>query len=361
MDIKKFNNALLMSNRNIEKLAKKFVNGSSNAVVMEMFDDKCFLADHTTGQIFEADYSFDGSTFVFENFTEIEFENDDNSLREAISDYFDDKNVDLVDIYENSTEMNSDVFENSLAEALASKNVENVIDYSPLVGINEEIEDAKKTELFEEYSKRIQDKPMGSIKYFNWKTPVKVSVLDEDENIILNKSIFAKAKKLRSDVNFKKTLKEAAHTHLEGDSSLLEELLSENESIVALDEHELQELVGFSVIGDKELMDNRKAIVESIEDMIFADPALSEKKSIVEAEKANSNGDTSEEVAGPSEKDIEAIKAALEKAKEKAQACSACDKLVAKIDDIIGHISEAAENESVDVNALKEAVEILSL
>ena len=72
MDIGKFNDALLLSNKNVEKLARKYINESCNAALMEMFEDKCILADHTTGQIFEANYSFDGETFIFENNT---FEN----------------------------------------------------------------------------------------------------------------------------------------------------------------------------------------------------------------------------------------------------------------------------------------------
>ena len=99
MDIGKFNDALLLSNKNVEKLARKYINESCNAALMEMFEDKCILADHTTGQIFEANYSFDGETFIFENFTEIELEKTDASLKEAIGDYFDDKNVNLVDRY----------------------------------------------------------------------------------------------------------------------------------------------------------------------------------------------------------------------------------------------------------------------
>ena len=122
MDIGKFNDALLLSNKNVEKLARKYINESCNAALMEMFEDKCILADHTTGQIFEANYSFDGETFIFENFTEIELEKTDSSLKEAIGDYFDDKNVNLVEAYESCSDSNSDFFETSLSEALASKN-----------------------------------------------------------------------------------------------------------------------------------------------------------------------------------------------------------------------------------------------
>lgn len=356
MNIGKFNNTLLLSNKNIEKLAKKYINESSNAALMEMFEDKCILADHTTGQIFEADYSFDGETFVFENFNEIELEENNSSLKEAIGDYFDDKNINLTEAYESCNSNSYDVFDDSLSEALAGKNMENVIDYSSILGINEEIEDLKENKIFKAYTDRVNSKPASSIKYFDWKNPVKVSVLDEDENTILNKSIFTKAKKLRTNVEFKKSLAEAAKAQIEGDSTMLESLISENSAIVALTEAELKELVGMALIGDKKLMENRKTISETIENFIDSDLALSEKKSIVESEEASS-GEDENDAPEASEQDVEAIKKALEKAKEKATD----EKLISKIDTIINSLSEAVEEEYTDVASLKEAVILLNM
>jgi hypothetical protein len=356
MNIGKFNNTLLLSNKNIEKLAKKYINESSNAALMEMFEDKCILADHTTGQIFEADYSFDGETFVFENFNEIELEENNSSLKEAIGDYFDDKNINLTEAYESCNSNSYDVFDDSLSEALAGKNMENVIDYSSILGINEEIGDLKENKIFKAYTDRVNSKPASSIKYFDWKNPVKVSVLDEDENTILNKSIFTKAKKLRTNVEFKKSLAEAAKAQIEGDSTMLESLISENSAIVALTEAELKELVGMALIGDKKLMENRKTISEAIENFIDSDLALSEKKSIVESEEASS-GEDENDAPEASEQDVEAIKKALEKAKEKATD----EKLISKIDTIINSLSEAVEEEYTDVASLKEAVILLNM
>ena len=151
---------------------------------------------------------------------------------------------------------------------------------------------------------------------------------------------------------------EAAENSLNGDSTVLEELISENSEVVALSEAELKELVGMSVIGNKELMESRKQIAEAIENFISSDEALSEKRAIVEAEKANVDKEP-EEGAAPeaSEQDVEAIKKALEKAKEKATD----EKLVSKIDSIINSLTEAAEDENTDVAAVKEAVEILNM
>ena len=151
MKISNFNDTLLYSNKNLEKIASKLVNSSSNAVLMEMFSDECLLADHETGTIYKANYSFDGKKIVFENFESVELEEDDSSLREAISDYFDDNNINLVESYESKTN-ETDLFDSSLTEALASKNMEDIINYSELVGINEEIEDLKNTEAYKVFS-----------------------------------------------------------------------------------------------------------------------------------------------------------------------------------------------------------------
>jgi len=357
MDIKELNNTILLSNKNVEKLAKKLINESSNAVLMEMFEDKCILADHSTGQIFEADYSFDGNTFVFENFDEITVEKKDNSLREAISDYFDDKNISLTEAYESCSRVNSEAFENSLLEALSSKNSEKIIDYTSLEGINEELEDLKKNTVFEAYKERLNTNPTTSIKYFNWKQPVKVSLIDEDTDVILNKSIFNKARKLKSDIDFKKQLAEAAENSINGDNSLLEELIYDNDSLIALSEAELRELVGISVIGNKQIMDQRKIIVETIENIISEDLTLSQRRAIVEAEKTEEPEDKKNDLPEASEQDVEAIKKALEKAKEKATD----DKLITKIDELISSLDESIEDGSTNVGVIKQSVELLCM
>ena len=357
MKIEDFNNALLLSNKNVEKLARKYINESCNAVLMEMFEDKCVLADHTTGQLYESGYEFDGSVLTFSNFREIELENEKTSLREAIGDYFDDKNINLVEAYETASASVSDVFEGSLSEALASKNMDSVVDYSSLAGINEEVS-LKDNKAFTAYKNRLESKPASSIKMFDWKNPVKVSVLDEDDNVILNKSIFAKAKKLRNNTEFKKTLAEAIEKALADDTTMLEGLLADNDEIVALSESELKELVGMSIIGNKTLMENRKKASAIVENVISEDVALSEKRALVEAEKVeDDSSDDEDEAPEVSAQDNAEIVKALEKAKEKATD----EKLVSKIDALITSLEDAAEDESTDVAAVKEAVSLLSL
>jgi hypothetical protein len=352
MEISKFSNALLYSNKNVEKLAKKLINESANAVLMEMFADKCFLADHTTGQIFESKYDFDGDVFTFKDFKEIPLESSNEPLKEAIKNYFDDADVSLAEAYETISTTNTEVFESSLTEALAGKNMNNIINYNEIAGINEEIGNVKDTEAFKVYSERLEEKPVDNIKIFDWVNPVKVSLLDEDKGKFLNKSMKKKAKKLKSDPDFKKKLCAASKDCLDGDNSMMEELISENISLVSLDTAELKETIGLSLVGDKTLMENRNKIVSIVENIIAEDEELSSKKDEVEA----TDKEEDEEAPEASEQDTEAIKKALEAAKEKATD----EKLIDKIDNLISSLEESLEVGETNVGAMKEAVSVLS-
>ena len=51
MKVSTLSDAIAYSNRMVEKLAKKIINESSNAVLLEMFENKVLLADHTNENI----------------------------------------------------------------------------------------------------------------------------------------------------------------------------------------------------------------------------------------------------------------------------------------------------------------------
>ena len=360
MNINKLNNTLLYSNKNVEKAARKLINESSNAVLMEMFEDKCILADHTTGQIFEAKYSFDGNIFEFNNFEEITLEQSTASLKEAISDYFDDANISLTESYEKAIASKSDVFEDSLTEALASKYMETIIDYTDLSGIKEEIGDLKDNETFKLYEERLNEKPTTSIKMFDWKNPVKVALLDEDVDKTINKSTINKAKKLRGDANFRKSIMEAASASLNGDNEPLSKLISENNCLLALSDADFKEFIGMSLVTDKELMENRNNIFNTIENIISEDAILSERKKFFaeeESKEDTENASAKTDAPEVSEEDTTAIVKALEKAKDLAKD----EKLVNKIDTLICSLKICSKEGETDVAAVKETVELLSL
>lgn len=357
MKINEFSNVLLYSNKNVEKAMRNLVNESSNAVVLEVFSDKCYLADHTTGLIYEADYNFDGNIFTFDNFKNVQLEETNTSLKEAISEYFDGTNVSLAEAYERAEDSkDTDVFEESLTEALASKNMGKVICYSELNGINEEIDDeVKNSSVFKAYKDRLSTKPTGKIKSFNWKNAVKVSLIDEDQDKTISKSLSEKAKALKTNQEFKKNLIEAANVFLDGDNSMLEELLENNICLVSLTESELRELIGLSIITDKRLVANRKTIVETINKVISENELLKSKAGLIS--ESTENEDDSSDAMEATKQDVDGIIKELEKAKSKAKD----KKLIEKISDIIDSLKSSADEGTTDVGTVKEAIEILSL
>lgn len=353
MKISKFNNSLMYSNKNIEKMMRKIINESCNAVLLETFSDKCILADHKTGSIYSAEYAFDGKVLTLEGFEEIELEKDTDNLSEAIGKYFDDEEVDLAEAYESTSSFVRDIYEDSIVEALASKNMSDIIDYSELAGINEEIEELKETEMYSIYEARLEEKPSSTIKMFDWVNPVRVSLIDEDEDILISSGLKAKGKTLKSNREFKLELNEAAEEFINGDSGLLENVIDENRAILSLNKSSLKELVGLSVIGNKTLMENRNAIVEEIENIISEnDEFLAMQNMINEEDDEEESKDTECD-----SKSLNTLKNALEKAAEKVSD----EKLLNKINSLIDDIDACSETETTAVGTVKEAISLLKL
>lgn len=360
MKISKLNNALLYSNKNVEKLLKTLINESSNAVLMETFSDGCIIGDHTNGKIYKADYSFDGKTVVFENFDQIEIEENNDELKEEIGKYFSDESTtdDINEAYESDSEESKNIFTESISEAVSGKNMSKVIDYSELKGINEEIKIDEP--FFEEYKERLNTHPTTSIKYFNFKDPVKVTLIDEDENSFVNKNIFNKAKKLKTNKDFKKEISEAAEAYINGDNTVFEDLASDETSVLALDKSEMTELVGLSVVGNANLMENRKNIVEGFNKIIDENELLKEQKCKIDETKEKCSKETEkdeEELIDVNEEDIDKLSKALDKALEKITD----QKLVDKIGELKNALELSKANETTDVKAIKECVELLSM
>lgn len=357
----KLNNCILYSNKNVEKVCRSLINESANAVLLEVFEDKMLLADHVSGGIYFADYKFDGKTLALENFEDVEVENDNSNLREAINNYFEDGYdvASIIEAYEEDSESNDSELTESIVNALSSKNMGDLTDYTQLVGINEECEELKDMEFFKTYKEYLTESPSSSIKFIDWVNPVKVSLIDEDTNKFLTFSTKQKAEKVIKDVNFRKELKEAIKEMDEGYSDRLENLLSENYSVLSLDQSALNEAVGMSIVGDKDLMSNRKEIVEKINELVSEDEILSNYKTIFEEaeEDAEEEGKEEDKALETSDKDIEALKTALDKALEKIED----EKLKNKINDLKDALDESKSEGTTDVSTVKECVELLSL
>lgn len=352
----KLSNYILYSNKNLEKLCRSMINESANAVLLESYNDKLLLADHNSGAIYLADYNFDGKTLTIENYENVDVVNDKSNLRGAIENYFDSDGYDVASIaeaYEEDSEAQNTDLNESIVEALASKKNE-VTDYTELYGINEELEELKDMTFFKNYKTYLESAPTDTIKFFDWVNPVKVSIIDEDVNRTIVGNAKAKAVILSKDNSFKKAFAEAAADMMEGYTGTMEELLEDNSSILALENVEFKEFVGMAVIGNKELTSNRKAVLETINNIVAENEYLSNSKMLFEEEEG-SEGEEEASLA-TSDKDIDALKGALDKALEKITD----EKLVSKINALKDALDTSKDSGTTDVGTVKECVELLS-
>lgn len=354
----KLSNYILYSNKNLDKLCRSLINESSNALMLELFDDKMLLADHNSGALYLADYKFDGKSLVVENFDNLDVINDESSLKEEIGKYFDDDGYDtakIVEAYNEDSESNNTDLNDSIVESLASKDTNDKANYSEIIGINEDNEELKSMSFFKNYKQHLTESPTSTIKVFDWVNPVRVSLIDEDENKTLVGNAGTKAQNLSKNKDFRKLFAEAASDMMNGNSETMQNLLNENSSILALDNIQMKEFVGMSVIGDKELMSNRKEIVENVNKIVSEDENLSSVKNLL-SEEEDDKASEDDKKLDTSSKDIEALKDALDKALDKVTD----EKLLAKINSLKDALDASEDEGTTDVGTVKECVELLS-
>lgn len=357
---RKLSDILLYSNKNLEKLCRTLVNESSNGFLVGMYGDKALLGDQDSGELYTADYNFDGRILTLENFDHIELSEDESSLSEAARSYFDADGYDtaaLVEAYEEDSESSVNELERAITESLLTKPKEN-IDYTQLDGSLSENAELESMAFWKSYKALLSESPSASIKCFNWVDPVKVSIVDADEQRTIIGDARSKAQKLSKDKEFRKTFAEAAAEMLEGNSDLMEEVLSENSTILALDNVAMKEFIGMAAIGNKELMSGRKAVLDGVNKIVEEDENLLETKTIYESEdEPEEDGAKESKDLECSSKDIEALKSALDKALEKVTD----EKLVSKINSLKDALDSCEDTGTTDVGTVKECVELLSL
>ena len=137
--------------------------------------------------------------------------------------------------------------------------------------------------------------------------------------------------------------------------------------IMALNESDLKEFVGMSVLGEPKLAKERKELAAEINKIIEESEYLSDKKSVIsEALEDAADEDDTDEDKEAKEKDaklaakdgdIEKLKKALETAADKIED----EKLLSKINALLTAIDSGAANNETDVGAIKESIAILSL
>ena len=73
MSLKEFEDMNLYSNKSMERIISSIINETSNAALVNMFEDSVILLDHDNGTFYTADYKFEAETLTLklENFEEI--------------------------------------------------------------------------------------------------------------------------------------------------------------------------------------------------------------------------------------------------------------------------------------------------
>lgn len=363
MTIDKFQDILLYSNKNIEKLISKVVNESSNASLVSLYEDAAILLDHKKGNFYNSKYSFDAKNgvIVLEDFEQIELSKDTTSFKDAVRNYFDSE-LDISSLKEAYTTFSSDqeaFIDSIVSESLSEKNFNDLIDYSTLEDINEDVEIKNET-FYKEYKQRLSSHPMGSVKVFNWKTPVVVSLLESESVKFVNKNAKAKAKELYKDSTFKSKANKALESLKEGNIYEMASLAEEYSQIFYLDTADRKTLFSKVSMGNSKLLEGRKEMISDMETLFNEDEDLSTiMMNYKEAAEEDDTETTDEAKDTPKEltpEESDKLVKELEKVLDKVED----EKLANKIEALIKALSDGKDT-GTDIETVKESIEILSI
>lgn len=370
LTLREFENLNLYSNKSMEKVIGKLVNESSNAVLVNMFDDSLVLLDHDEGQFYTADYKFDESKLQLhlENFEKVELIKEEDDFREDVSDFFDDDDASAKDIVESYKEnvLNQEKYINELiSESMSVKDFSEHLNYKTIKEAKEGMNfESLKEDFFQKYKERLTSHPLNEVKYFDWESPVVVSLVETEKRSIINSSVVEKAKDLWKKPAFKQSFLEAVEelVNEESDESMVA-LFEEFPSLFYLEESDRDTLLGKAIISST-FKEHRKEVNKTIRELLENNEDLADLKGkyIVE-EDDEEEGEEDEEGEEKEEKPVELtpeqakkMVADLTKLKDAVED----EALQGKIDGLIDELG-GTEEEGTKPAAVKEAVAILSM
>lgn len=302
INVKQFEELNLYSNKNVEKIVRNLVNGSSNAVLINMYEDCVILFDHYEKEFYMADYKFnpDNLTVMFEDYKKIDLVTDEKKLSESIKSYFDTDGISvstLIEDYKENDIHARKYINEMIVDALVEKDFSEKVDFNEIAligGINESI---TKKNYFKVYKERLSTNPLTEIKYFNWKSPVIVSLSESETINNINDNAVIDARQLWKNVEFKQKFIEASEVFVENVEEGNKEYVSlfENyKQLYHLEFSELKSILGKCLISSK-LKDDMKDITEGIK-ILFSKYQLGEYKQSYLNENSNAPKVLSEEM-----------------------------------------------------------------
>jgi len=375
LTLREFENLNLYSNKNMEKVIGKLINESSNAVLVNIFDDSLVLLDHDEGQFYTADYKFDESNLQLnlDNFEKVELVKEEEDFREDVSDFFDDEDSfakNLIESYKENVIGQEKYVNELISESMSVKDFSEYADYGSLKEAKKEmVFESTNEDFFKIYKERLNTHPLNEIKYVDWENPITVSLVETEKKSLINSSVLEKAKDLWKKPSFKQTFLEAVEelVNEESDESMIA-LFEQFPSLFYLEENDRDTLFGKAIISSP-LSEHRKAVSKTINELLAENEDIAELKNkyVVEEEEDDEGEEAPEgEVEGEVEVEEKAPELTVEQAKKmvadlsKAKEAIEDEVMKEKIDNIIISLKNT-EEEGTKPKDVKEAVAILSL
>lgn len=368
LTLREFEHLNLYSHKNMEKVIRKLVNESYNAALTSMFDDSLILFDHTEGKFYAADYDFDEKDLILtlENFEEVQLIKEEQDFEDAVGNFFEDEDMtpnELVKSYKENIVEQEKYIDELISNVISTKSFTNKVDYKKIKEAKEAVVLESTGETFYNvYEERLLTHPQTQIKYFDWQSPVRVSLMETERRSLINSSVVEKAKNMWKRGDFKEQFIKASEELMEGSDEAMLVLFESFPVLFHLAEEDRLAVFGKTLLSSP-LRENRKEVVSEIEDLINFDENFAELKDTYlveedefeteekpeEVEKETKKLELTELDMDKLKKDLKAILGKLEDGEEK-------DKLA----DVVERL-EASKEEGTKPADVKEAVSILSL
>jgi len=376
LTVNQFEDLNLFTNRNMEKVIGGIINNSSNGVLVNMGEDSVIILDHTEGQFYIADYSFDRDklALTLENFDPIEIVREEETFEDRVYEYFESEEEDvktLVESYKNDV-MNQDKFITELInDAMSRKSFDDVVDYKTISEAVNSVElESTKEPFFASYKERLTTHPLTEVKMFDWENSVTVSLVETESRRLINKTAIQRANDLWKKPEFKKLFSEAAEIFVEDVEEGVEkfkELFETYPQIFFLDAADRKSVFGKTLLGNNNLREDMDDVLKGL-NLVFekydlkemADEYLSEADDMDQEDMGDEKeGGADDQAEAPKELEQDDKQKLLDDLKKIAEKLEDED-AKKKIDDLIEKYEKSME-EGTRPDLVKEAVAILSL
>ena len=376
--LREFENLNLYSNDSLQKIITSVVNSSSNAVLVNMFEDSLILLDHDEGQFYVADYNFDAKSLrlKIENFEPVELKQETDNFKEKVMDFFEDEDASVTELAENYKEEvigQERYISNLINEAMGTKDFSDVIDWKKVKDAidQDDVEELRKNKFFESYEKRLETHPLTEVKLFDWENPINVSLVDTEPKKLVNKTAVEKANDLWKKAEFKEAFKESASVLLEDVEEGAEKfkaLLEDYPQVFYLDSADRKTLFGKTILSLEDVKDEMSILIKGL-DLLFEKFDLAEMRDEYLAEADDNDEeyeDDGKEDKEKEDKEDEAPEGGSGDYKKMAKMLKQVakdtedEKAKEKLEKVIAYFDKMME-EGTRPDVVKEAVSILTL